>query len=103
MKKIITATLLGGAITIGSMLGAGAANADDAMYRVSTDIQPGDYSYTVVGNGMGSYRLCSDTSCEVGEGLIEIETVDGMGSTGYLTIGSDVKFVKTNDLILTPL
>ena len=106
MKKMITATLLGGAI-VGSLLGAGAANAiggaDDAMYRVGVDIQPGDYTYTVVGNGMGSYEFCSNATCDIGDGLIDMATVDGMGHTGYMTIPKTAKFVKTNDLVLTPM
>ncbi len=104
MKKLITATLLGGAI-IGSLLGAGTANAGDSMLKVGKDVQPGDYVYTVTGSslGYGSYRLCSDTRCEVGDGLIDIETVSGPnGTTGYLSIGSDVVFVKLYNLKLTP-
>ena len=73
----------------------------DVMYRVGFDIQPGDYAYRVVGNGMGSWELCSDAACEVGQGLIDMDTVDGMGHTGYLTVSSSAKFVKTNDLVLS--
>ena len=59
-KKTITAALLGGAI-IGSVLGAGTANAADTMLRVPTDLASGDYQYTVTGSkyGLGgSYELC---------------------------------------------
>jgi hypothetical protein len=73
------------------------------MYRVGVDIQPGDYVYRVVGNGMGSRELCSDAACEVGQGLIDMDTVDGMGHTGYLTVpAASAKYVKTNDLVLAP-
>ena len=30
------------------------AHADDLMYRVGSDISPGDYTYTVVGGDLGS-------------------------------------------------
>jgi hypothetical protein len=79
------------------------AHADDAMYRVGVDIAPDDYRYTVVGNGYDAWQLCADARCEVGGGLIDMDTVDGMGVTGYLSITPDVKYVKLNDLILTPL
>ena len=105
MKKIAVATLLGGAV-LGSLLGAGAAQASggdgDTMYRIGVEIQPGDYKYTVVGNGMGSWQLCSDAACD-GSGLIDIETIDGMGHTGYLTVPAGAKFLKTNDLVFTPM
>jgi len=74
----------------------------DLMYRVGTDIQPGDYMYTVVGNGSGSWETCSDATCDVGQGLIDMDTVDGMGHTGYFTVPASAKFVKTNDLYLQP-
>ena len=32
-----------------------------------------------------------------------MDSVDGMGATGYLSITPDVKFVKINDLILRPM
>jgi hypothetical protein len=73
------------------------------MYRVGTDIAPGDYTYMVTGNGIGSWELCSNARCEVGGGLIDMDSVDGMGATGYLSITPDVKFVKTNDLIVHPM
>ena len=62
MKKVITVTLLGGAI-VGSLLGAGTANAADQMLRVGTEIAPGDYSYTVVSSDWGSYYLCATANC----------------------------------------
>ena len=76
------------------------AHADgDLMYRVGVDIQPGDYVYRVVGNGMGSWMLCPDANCD---DPIDMDTVDGMGHTGYLTIPASAKYVKINDLLLTP-
>lgn len=83
---------------------APAAHADgDQMYRVGVDIQPGDYQYRVVGNGYGSWEVCRDAACDVGQGLIDMDTVDGMGHTGYLTVPASAKFVKTNDLALAPM
>jgi hypothetical protein len=105
MKKLLTATVLGGAI-VGSLLGAGTANATDSMYKVGKDIQPGDYVYTVTGSslGYGSYKLCASPNCEAGtDEMIDIELVFGdNGTTGYLTITSDVKYVKLTNLQLTP-
>ena len=92
---------MGGAI-VGSLLGAGAANADSAMYRVGTDIRMGEYSYRLT-DSFGSYYLCSNTRCEVGDGIIEVEPLFGSGATGYLSITSDVKYVKATNLVLTPL
>jgi hypothetical protein len=86
-----------------SLMLAPVANADDAMYRVGTDIVPGDYRYTVVGNGMGSWELCTTAQCDVATGMIDMDTIDGMGATGYLTVPSSAKFVKTNDLLLSRL
>ena len=74
----------------------------DYMYRVGTDIMPGDYVYTVVGNGTGSWEVCSDATCDVGAGLIDMDQIDGMGHTGYFTVPASAKFVKTNDLYLAP-
>ena len=92
------------------ILGAGAtlalaplANADDAMYRVGVDISPGDYQYTVVGNGTGSWELCSSAQCDVGAGLIDMDQISGMGATGYMTVPTGTRFVKTNDLLLRPM
>ena len=102
MKKMITATLLGGAI-VGSLLGAGTANASDTMYRVGTDIQPGDYTYTVNSSDWGSYKLCATANCSDLDDIIDIEVVDGAGATGYLTITPGTKFVKLTNLALTPL
>ena len=101
MKKMITATLLGGAI-VGSLLGAGAANATDSMLRVGSDIAVGDYQYTATGSYGGSYELCQTPRCEVGDDLIDIDVVSE-GATGYLTITSDVKYVKLSGLSLTPM
>jgi hypothetical protein len=71
----------------------------DLMYRVGTDIQPGDYTYTVVGNGVGSWETCADANCN---NSIDFEGVDGLGHTGYFTVPAGAKFVKTNDLFLSP-
>ena len=102
MKKLITTALLGGAVAA-SLIGAGSANATNGLLRVGTDIQTGDYSYTVVNDRGwgGSYYLCQTTRCEPGDDIIDIEMVS-TGATGYLTITSDVKYVKLRNLQLTP-
>jgi hypothetical protein len=73
------------------------------MDQVGVDIAAGDYRYTIVGNGYDARQLCADARCEVGGGPIDMDTVDGMGVTGYLSTTPDVKHVTLNDLILTPL
>jgi hypothetical protein len=90
------------AATIGLAPAAHANGDGDFMYRVGSEIQPGDYMFKVVGNGSGSWELCSDATCDVGGGLIDMDTADGMGHTGYLTVPASAKFLKTNDLYLTP-
>jgi hypothetical protein len=101
MKKMITATLLGGAIVAGPLLlGTGTANATTAMYKVGVDIQPGDYTYQADSYG-GGYYLCKTTRCQPGDDLIDIDAVSARG-TGYLTITSDVKYVKLVNVTLTP-
>ena len=103
MKKLITATLVGGAI-VGSLLGAGTANAADQMLKVGKDIQPGDYTYVVTGSSIGyaSYYLCSTANCSTSDdGIIDIEMISGPnGTAGYLTIDSNVKYVKLTNLVL---
>ena len=81
----------------------GHCDAGDVMYLVGTEIQPGTYRYTVTGNDMGDWKLCSDANCEVGAGLIDIEDIRGEGHTGYLTIPASAKYVKTYYLTLTPM
>jgi hypothetical protein len=92
-------------IAAGSAIGlalAPAAQADDYMYRVGSDIQPGDYTYRIVGGDWGSWLTCSNATCDVGNGLIDIDVIDGTGHTGYLTIPQTAKFVKVTNLQLTP-
>jgi hypothetical protein len=55
----------------------------------------------VTGNDMGSWSLCCEVTCEVGASLIEMDTVDGEGRTGYLTIKSSAKYVRPSYLTLT--
>jgi hypothetical protein len=105
MKKVLAAAGIGAAVTVGSLLGAGTANASDQMLKVGTDIQPGDYVYTVSGGYDigGSYYLCATANCSDLDDIIDVDAVMGPdGTTGYLTIGSDVKFVKLSNLELTP-
>jgi hypothetical protein len=102
---MITKTI--GAMALGAiaLLAAPAAQAGDGdqMYAVGIDIQPGTYRYTVTGNDMGDWKLCSDANCEVGAGLIDIEDIEGEGHTGYMTIPASAKYVKTYYLTLTPM
>jgi hypothetical protein len=100
MKQYIIAP----AIALAALLfGTATAHADtgDVMLQVGSEIAPGTYRYTVTGNDMGSWSLCRDANCNVGKGLIDMDTVDGEGHTGYLSITPDVKYVKLYYLTLT--
>lgn len=93
---------LAGIATAAAAIGlAPVAHADDVMYRVGVDIAPGDYTYRVVGNGYGSWQLCATANCDSND-IIDMDSIDGMGQTGYMTVTPETKFVKLNDLILTP-
>jgi hypothetical protein len=102
--KIIVAVELSLATLTAS---AGTAQADgsgDYMYLVGSEIQPGTYRYTTVpGTNGGSWELCRDTACDVGVGLIDMATIDGGGHTGYLTVPSTARYLKINNLTLTPM
>jgi len=100
MKKIISGTVAAIATAIGIAIAA-PANATTAMYAVGTDIQPGHYRYTVVGSSWGAWHLCSNTMCRPGDGMINMDIVQGAGTTGYLDITSDVKYVQLINLRLT--
>lgn len=69
------------------------------MYRVGTDIAPGDYMYKVVGWEEGAYALCADANCGM---PIHHEIIEGEGATGYMTVTPNTKYVKTTYLTLTP-
>ncbi|APQ42107.1 hypothetical protein PBI_MRMAGOO_1 [Mycobacterium phage MrMagoo] len=86
-------------IAAAALICAPVAQADDAMFRVGSDIMPGDYVYTVMNSG-GSWELCSNTSCAPGGGLIDMDVIMGQGAKGYLTIPSSAKYLKTTDLAL---
>jgi hypothetical protein len=106
MKPYIIAPAIAILAGLGAlMFGAGTAQADtgDVMYAVGSEIQPGTYRYTVTGNDMGAWSLCSDARCYVGKGLIDMDTIDGEGHTGYLTVPPDARYVKTYYLTLTPM
>ncbi|QNJ56811.1 membrane protein [Mycobacterium phage Reindeer] len=75
------------------------AEARTAMYRVGVDITPGDYMYKVVGWEEGAWALCPNPNCET---PIQNEIVVGEGSTGYMTVTPNAKYVKTTYLTLTP-
>jgi hypothetical protein len=104
MKKIV-AGLIGGAVIATGLALAPAAHADlsgDYMYRVGGDIQSGDYTYRVVGANWGSWETCSNATCDIDNGLINMDVIDGAGHTGYLTIPPSTKFVKIINLQLAP-
>ena len=105
MKKVITATLLGGAI-VGSLLGAGAANAiggvDDAMYgsaRTSSRATIRTRWWATAWAPMSSAR----------RHLRHRRRPDGHrdrrwdGPHRLMTIPKTAKFVESNDLVLTPM
>jgi hypothetical protein len=98
---IFTAALV--VLTGLAALPGGAARADtgDVMYAVGSEIQPGTYKYTVVGNDMGQWTLCRDANCDISNGVINMDTIDGEGHTGYLTVPPTAKYVKLYYLNLT--
>lgn len=74
----------------------------DGTYKVGTEIQPGEYSYTVTQKANGYWALCTDTRCEVGEGMIDNDWIPTAGATGYLTIDESAAYVELKGLVLAP-
>lgn len=74
----------------------------DGTYKVGTEIQPGEYSYTVTKKANGYWALCTDTRCEVGEGMIDNDWIPTAGATGYLTIDESAAYVELKGLVLAP-
>src|SRR6185437_12172797 len=98
--------LLAGPVTLAAaaaLLLAPTAQADDYMYRVGTDISPGDYTYKVVGSDWGSWQLCSNAQCSLESGLDDMDMIDGAGHTGYFSVPAGTKFVKISNLQLQPM
>jgi hypothetical protein len=77
------------------------ADTGDYMYRIGADIPPGDYTYRVVGSDWGSWELCATAGCE-GDDLLNIDVIDGVGHTGYVTVPSTAKYLKVSYLNLQP-
>jgi hypothetical protein len=102
MKYIITIAMTLAGLLFGGMATAH-ADAGDVMLQVGSEIAPGTYRYAVTGNDMGAWKLCSDARCDVGAGMIDMDTVDGEGHTGYLTVPSSAKYVKLHYLTLSPM
>lgn len=103
MGVLMSKALAAGLISVAALALAPAVQADDGgdmMYRVGVDIQPGEYKYRVVGNGIGSWELCADANCN---NSLDSDSMEGMGHTGYMTVTSNAKYLKTNDLILAPM
>jgi hypothetical protein len=40
--------------------------------------------------------------CDVGNGIIDMDMIDGVGHTGYLSVPASAKFVKISNLQLAP-
>jgi hypothetical protein len=98
LKSIATAAITA---TLGLLL-APTAHATDSMYRVGQEILPGDYRYVVTGGDWGAWRTCTTPTCEPLEGMIETSgVIDGLGSTGYMTIPKAASYVKVHNLQLT--
>jgi hypothetical protein len=75
----------------------------NGTYKVGSQIQPGDYSYTVVGRAGGYWKTCNDIACEIGTpGFIDNDFIPEKGSTGFLTIPVTAGFVELSGLLLTP-
>ncbi|ASR75848.1 hypothetical protein J4U02_gp001 [Mycobacterium phage Aziz] len=87
-------------IAAAALICAPAAQADQSMYRIGTDIAPGDYTYTVTNSG-GSWTLCSTANCS-GDAIIDIDVIMGRGAKGYLTVPATAKYLKVTDLALRP-
>ena len=86
----------------GDLAVANAAQADgDQMYLVGTDIQPGEYQYTVDSFGIGSWMLCATANCDV-EDIISMDQIFDAGHTGYFTVAPGTKYVKINELNIAP-
>ena len=102
MKYIITIAMALAGLLFGGIAATAHADTGDTMYAVGSDIQPGTYRYTVTGNDMGAWSLCRDANCD-GAGLIDMNTIDGEGHTGYLTVPASAKYVKLYYLTLTPM
>lgn len=73
----------------------------DGRYKVGTDVQPGEYRAVVTSTfgDMGYFERCSDANCQVGEGLLGNEVVQG---SGYVEILPTDAFVKVQGLSLIP-
>lgn len=69
----------------------------NGLYKVGTDISPGEYSYAAVNGKSGYWALCSDANCS------DIIDNDVTGVTGYLTIDSTVAYIKHKGLALKQL
>lgn len=75
----------------------------DGMFKVGTDLAPGEYVVTMTDPNMGYYELCSAPSCSL--------EIDGTGTMlanemvlgdGYLTVGPEVAYVKLRGVSITP-
>jgi hypothetical protein len=99
IKRVATAVALAAASALAL---APAASADGSqMYRVGTEIQPGEYSYTVDSYGIGSWMLCATANCGIPD-IISMDQIFGAGHTGYFTVTPGTKYVKINELIIKP-
>lgn len=58
----------------------------DGLYKVGTDVVPGEYSYTANDGRSGYWATCPDANCS------DVLENDVTGVTGYLTIAPSVKY-----------
>ena len=71
-------------------------------YRVGKDIPVGEYSYTVDRKANGYWALCTDTACEVGDGMVSNDWIPTAGATGYITVGEEISYLEVKGMTLTP-
>jgi len=101
MKKLITSALLGGAI-VGSLLGAGAASADNS-YLVPSDLAPGTYRLSAESGSYGTYvEICVDYTCSFSDGMIKNYFVDE-GDSEVVVIPPNAVMVNGDDAVFTPM
>jgi hypothetical protein len=71
----------------------------DGMWLIGKDIPAGTYQVTPKSSIAGYWALCSDLSCDIGEGMIKNDLVDG---PSYVVIPADAKAIKLQRVTLTP-
>ena len=85
MKKLITATLVGGAITLGSLLGAGAANAETAAQENAIESAESYLDYS----GFSRQGLIEQLEYE------EFSTADATFAVDHVTVDWNAEAVES--------